>query len=227
MTGAPPAPLLARRRLLRNGWRAAQLGMAASLLPRPARAGDAEDFFKAIEFDNARSLRRLLESGFDPNTADESGQVALFLAMRDGCFAVAAALFARPDIKVDQPNAKGETALMMAALRGHLDWLPRLIERGAAVNRAGWTPLHYAASGAEPKAISLLLERGAAIDALSPNNTTALMMAAGYGAIDGATLLLARGADARLRNAAGLSAADFARRAGRDALAGQLLRAVR
>jgi len=40
---------------------------------------------------------------------------------------------------------------MMAALRGSLEWTQRLIERGAAINRDGWTPLHYAASGPEPK----------------------------------------------------------------------------
>jgi uncharacterized protein len=82
--------------------------------------------------------------------------------------------------------------------------------------------LHYAASGPEPKLLAWLLDQGAAIDAPSPNRTTALMMAARYGAIDGADLLLARGANARLRNDRELSAADFARMAGREALAARL-----
>ena len=216
------ATTVSRRSLL------AHLGAATMALSAgAARAGDVEDFFKAVELDNPRWLRRLLDAGFDPNTADERGQGALFLAMRDGCFAVAELLLARPEMNVDSANAKGETPLMMAALRGHVAWVPRFIERGAAVHRSGWSPLHYAASGPEPKLLALLLEAGAVIDAPSPNGTTPLMMAAGYGAIDGATLLLARGADARLRNAVGLSAADFARRAGREPLAEQLVRAVR
>ncbi|MCW5634138.1 MAG: ankyrin repeat domain-containing protein [Rubrivivax sp.] len=172
-------------------------------------------------------MARALEAGFDPNTPDARGQPALVLAMREGSFEVAELLLSLPNVDVDRPNRSGETALMMAALRGHLEWIGRLLARGATVNRSGWSPLHYAASGPEPRAIVLLLERGAALDAVSSNGTTPLMMAAGYGAIDGADLLIGRGADARRRNAAGLSAADFARRAGRDALALRLESAVR
>jgi len=106
----------------------------------------------------------------------------------------------------------------MAALRGQLDSTQRLLARGAAINRPGWTPLHYAASGPEPKVVALLLERGAAVDAPSPNRTTALMMAARYGSEDSVRLLRARGADLNARNELGLNAADFARLGGRESL---------
>jgi ankyrin repeat protein len=190
-------------------------------------AGSYEDFFRAVNIDNDRTVRSLLASGFDPNTRDERGQVGLFLAMREGSPKVATALLAHPDIKVDAANAVGETPLMMAALRGNLEWSQRLIERGGQLSRDGWTPLHYAASGPEPKVVALLLDRGAPIDALSPNRTTPLMMAARYGDEASADLLLARGADAKLRNDPGLSAADFARLAGREALAERLERRAR
>lgn len=193
----------------------------------PARGGPREDFFKAIELDNVRLLRPLLEGGLDPNTTDDRGNTGLLVAVRDGCFEAAALLLSSGGVAIDQPNAAGETALMMAALRGHTEWVVRLMQRGAAVHRSGWTPLHYAASGPEPKVLVLLLERGAQLDAASANGTTPLMMAAGYGALDGADLLLARGADPRRRNDRGLGAADFARRAGRDALARRLEAAVR
>jgi ankyrin repeat protein len=116
---------------------------------------------------------------------------------------------------------------MMAALRGRLPAMATLIARGAQVRRPGWTPLHYGASGQEPRAIDLLLAHGAEVDARSPNGSTPLMLAAGYGAIDGAVLLLRRGADPALRNQAGLTAADMARRADRDRLAEQLDAATR
>jgi ankyrin repeat protein len=45
------------------------------------------------------------------------------------------------------------------------------------------------------------------------------MMAARYGAEAAADVLLRKGADARVRNDRGLTAADFARTAGREALA--------
>jgi len=187
-----------------------------------ANAGAYEDYFRAVSADDARTVSGLLERGFDPNSPDERGQVGLYLALRDGSLKVAATLLAHPGLKVDAVNAADETPLMMAALRGNLEWTQRLIDRGAKVSRSGWTPLHYAASGPEPKVLTLLLDRGAPIDAPSPNRTTPLMMASQYGSPDTAEVLLARGADPKARNALGLTAADFARQGGRDSLAARL-----
>lgn len=187
-----------------------------------ANAGAYEDFFKAVELDDGRVITQLLGRGFDVNSPSESGQTALFLALRGGAHQAVAALLSAPDLKVDQVNEANETALMMAALRGHLTWCKRLVERGAAVNRAGWTPLHYAATGPEPQVVSFLLASGAKVDTASPNGTTPLMMAARYGQEDSVQLLLGARADPRLRNQKDLSAADFARDAGRQALASRL-----
>ena len=149
-----------------------------------ANAGAYEDFFRAVSVDDARTVSGLLERGFDPNSPDERGQVGLYLALRDGSLKVAATLLAHPGLKVDAVNAADETPLMMAALRGNLEWTQRLIDRGAKVSRSGWTPLHYAASGPEPKVLTLLLDRGAPIDAPSPNRHDA--------ADDGRAVWLAR-----------------------------------
>lgn len=192
-----------------------------------AHAGAYEDFFRAVNVDNVRTVNQLLERGFDPNAADEKGQVGLYLALREGSLQVAEALLKHPGLKVDAVNAADETPLMMAALRGNLEWTQRLLDRGAQLNRKGWTPLHYAASGPEPKVVSSLLDRGAEIEARSPNGTTPLMMAARYGAYDAAERLLARGADPRARNDLGLGAADFARQGDREALGVKLEQAAR
>jgi ankyrin repeat protein len=188
----------------------------------PAQAGAYEDFFKAVALDDAAAVERLLQRGFDANSVDEAGQGALLLAMREGAFKVASTLMKSPGLKVDQPNSAGETALMMAALRGHAEWLPRLVAQGAAIEREGWTPLHYAATGPQPAAVAWLLERGARVDVRSPNGTTPLMMAARYGTEESVDLLLRRGADPKLRNQLDLSAADFARLAARERLAERL-----
>jgi ankyrin repeat protein len=53
------------------------------------------------------------------------------------------------------------------------------------------------------------------------------MMAARYGNEEGAHLLLARGANPKLRNDQNLAAADFAKTGGREALATKLEQAAR
>ena len=187
-----------------------------------AAADPAVDFFRAISVDDDRTVKALMGQGFDPTTRNLQGQPGLVLALRDESSKAAAALLAHPAIRVDATTAADETALMMAALRGKLDWTRRLVDAGAAINRPGWTPLHYAASGPGVDVLRWLLDQGAAIDAPSPNRSTPLMMAARYGAHDAAELLLARGANPRLRNDRDLTAADFARAAGRESLAARL-----
>ena len=192
-----------------------------------AHANPSVDFFRAVNVDNDRTVKDLLASGFDPNTANEKGQVGLYLALREESFKVAAALLAHPATRIDATTEADETPLMMAAMRGNLDWTQRLLDRGAAINRMGWTPLHYAASGPEVAVVKLLLDRGAVIDAPSPNSTTALMMAARYGPHDSVELLLQRGANPKLSNQRQLTPADFASSVGREPLARLLEAAAR
>jgi len=190
-----------------------------------AKAGAYEDFFKAVTFDDASVVQSLLGRGFDPNSRDEKGQAALYLAMREGSFKVAELLLAQPDLRQDLLNAAGESALMMAALKGHLPWVQRLLARNARIEGLeplAWTALHYAATGPEPQVVQALLARGAVVDARSPNGSTPLMMAARYGAEPSVALLLQQGADARAKNDAALTAADFAKLGGRESLVKRL-----
>jgi ankyrin repeat protein len=189
-----------------------------------ANAGAYEDFFLAAQRDDAATITSLFQRGFDPNSRNPDGQVGLTIAARAQAGHALDALLAHPSLDVDAANAAGETALMLVALKGDLGWCQRLIERGAAVQREGWSPLHYAATSPNVKVVELLLARGAAVDAVSPNGSTALMMAARYGSEETVNLLLARGADAARRNERQLRAADFARQGGREALAARLAR---
>jgi uncharacterized protein len=188
----------------------------------PAVSGSFEDFFHAIKSDDSAVVGQLLQRGFDPNAHDESGQSALTLAANEGSMRVIETLLQHPQIDVNAPNHAGETPLMLAALRGRINVVQRLLARGAAIEQAGWGPLHYAATGPDPQIVRLLIDKGAKIEARSPNGTTPLMMAARYGSEQSVTLLLSSNADLRARNELGLTAADFARAASRDALAKRL-----
>jgi ankyrin repeat protein len=192
-----------------------------------ASAKAAAELFEAARLDHGRSITTLLLRGADPNPRDAQHNTPLHIALREESEGALRALLQHPGTDVGAINQAGETPLMLAALKGRLAWAKLLVERGAPVNEPGWNALHYAAAGPEPKLVSWLLDRGARVDARSPNGTTALMMAAGYGGITSAELLLKAGADARLRNEPGLDAAEFARKAGRDELAAQLQRAAR
>ena len=180
----------------------------------------------AVQRDDEGAVQALLNRGFDPNTRDPQGQVGLFLALRTQSMKVADALAAHRATELDAANQTAETPLMMAALRGQLDWCKRLIARGAALDREGWSPLHYAAAGPNPEVVGWLLQQRARIEARSPNGTTPLMMAAGYGSESSVDELLRRGADPALRNQQGMTAAAFARSVGRDSLAARLDRAT-
>lgn len=183
-----------------------------------AHAGSYEDFFIAIKNDNTGNLASLLERGFDPNTRDPKGQTGLNVAMLERSAKAAKLLLAQPAIDVNALNNAGESALMLAAIKGDVAGAKLLLDRGAKVNQTGWSALHYAATGPEPALVSLLIDRGADVDAASPNGTTPLMMAAQYGSEDSVNLLLARSADVNRRNEKALRALDFAKLSGREPL---------
>lgn len=205
------------------------VGMTGGLLTSACAIADTrDDFFRAVQTDRVQEVKTFLVRGVDPNLRDAQGQSALIVALREKALKVADLLISDSRTQVDFVNAKGESALMIAALKGELAQAQTLIEqRDAAVNKPGWTPLHYAASQDNTALIRLMLDQYAFIDATAPNGTTPLMMAAGYGSADGVKLLLEEGADPAAKNYLGYTAADFARKAGRDEVAQTLQDAVR
>lgn len=180
-----------------------------------ASAGSYDDFFRAVKSDNAAAVRELLRRGFDPNTRDPQSQTGLLLALREPSPKVALVLIEAPQTDVEARNAKDESPLMMAALKGQQEFVAKLIARDADINKPGWAPLHYAASTGQIAIMRVLLEKHAFIDAQSPNGTTPLMMAAMYGTTEAVKLLIDEGADPLMRNEQGMTAADFGQRGNR------------
>jgi ankyrin repeat protein len=184
-----------------------------------AFAGSYDDFFAAIMRDDGPAVQKLIQRGFDPNTVDPQGRHPLMLAIAAPSPTAAAVIAAAEKTDVNVLNASDESPLMMAVLKGQETLAAQLIEKGADVNKTGWTPLHYAATSGHAGLIRLLLENHAFVDPQSPNGTTPLMMAAQYGSTAAVRLLLEEGAQPLQKNSLGLTAFDFARRANRpDAL---------
>lgn len=199
--------------------------LAAMVATGCATASPTDDFFVAIKRDDASRVRSLLQAGFDPNTKDAHGEGGLIAAIKEPSPKSLKVLLDWPATLPEVRNSHDESPLMMAAIKGQLDVVKVLIAKDADVNKTGWTPLHYAVSTGGPNQLDIvraLLDASAYIDAESPNKTTPLMMAARYGSEQAVKLLNDEGADPTVKNEQGMTAADFARKADRDALAVQL-----
>ncbi len=190
------------------------------------RDEDAITFFRAIQLDDDRAVRAVLGRGLDPNVHDPaSGETGLILAMRYDAMKVAAVLLAHPKLNIEAQAPNGNTALMMAAFQKNKPAVLAILEKGAQINRPGWTALHYAAAAGDLDIMKLLLERHAYIDAESPTGTTPLMLAAREGQEDAVQLLLEEGADASLKDRAWKeNAAEFAIRAQKPWVADRIRR---
>jgi ankyrin repeat protein len=175
-----------------------------------SNAGSYDDFIAAVTFDQPAVIEKLLRRGFDPNTPNEKGVSGLLLAIQSTSPKSALLLAKHPSTNVNAQNKAGETALMLAAIDNQLELAQVLIDRGADVNRPGWTPLHYAATRGHRDMMRLLLEHDAYIDCESDNGTTPLMMAAYFAPPLAVKLLLEEGADPTLVNNANASALDMA-----------------
>lgn len=198
------------------------LGLVFPAMLRAQTPSVMEQMMSAVLRDNASDVMTLMLRGADPNLRNAERQTALHLALRSESDKVVQTLLKHPGLDVNAINQAGETPLMLAALKGRVELMKQLVARGALVNEPGWSALHYACSGPDRGAVQWLLEQGADVNARSPNGSTPLMMAAGYGDSGSIAILLKAGADNRLRNEQGLDAADFAKRAGRERIADQI-----
>lgn len=176
-------------------------------------AGSYDDFFVAIKQDNAAGVQALLNRGLEPNLLSPEKVPAMVLALRLSSFKAAQVLINHPDLDVNSLSPENESPLMLAALKGQLLLCQQLMGRDSDINKTGWTPLHYAATGGNLAVIQLLLDNHAYIDAASPNGSTPLMMAAIYASPDAVKLLLESGADWNLKNEQDLTSLQFAMKA--------------
>lgn len=181
----------------------------------------------AAQSGNAGIARLLLEAGADANQKIAGGETILMAASRSGNPEFVKLLLEGGARVNEKGSAFGETALMVAADANKADATRELIARGAEVNgrsatldyakdrfglegvltilpHGDWTPLMYAARQGSADAARVLCESGADVNAVDPDQTSALILAIINGHFDTAAVLLDHGADPNLADSAGM-----------------------
>lgn len=165
-------------------------------------------------------VRRLLNSGVDPNSADEYGAGTL-LTFHPAMIEYLLSRGADPNT---QTNENGASVLAGLAYVNELECIRILLRSGADPNRgrdvSGETPLHHALTASEPSRtplVKLLLDHGANPNARTTpgvpsynfwrdartRGETPLHRAAAFSPRETIELLLAAGADRALRDVNG------------------------
>lgn len=169
---------------------------------------------------HAGVVAALLEIGANPKAVSKTGFNALaFAVSKNDVASVRSLLAAGLDPNFALPS--GNKLLMMAMLFGHTDSASALLDAGAdihATDRGGNTPLHVAAQAGNLALVKQLLEKGADPNARTARATmqaarggggggravaggslTPLMVAARANQLDVMKMLVAGGADPKLR----------------------------
>ncbi|MBN2494581.1 MAG: ankyrin repeat domain-containing protein [Deltaproteobacteria bacterium] len=165
---------------------------APAILRAGERARGPARLIEAVQTGDVEALAALLAGGGDPIRADESGKTPLHWAAMLGKTAAARALV-DAGCPLDAPDGKN-----------------------------GYPPLVFACIHGHTETISLLVERGARVDAAGPSGKTALHLAAFAGQRQAVEQLLEHGADPGSQDSQGLTPAQMARTAGHPEIASLL-----
>jgi ankyrin repeat protein len=210
-------------RPLSHAARSGHLQMVNLLLARGApinarNLAGATALYFAAERSHISIAQRLIERGADVKLTGRSGVSPIAAAAYAGNDIIFDALLAR-GADERAPDETGKPPIVYAAAGARFDIVKQLLMRNIDVNaryRNDLTLLMWASGPDEGapeaqaiKVVSYLLDAGAHIDDRDDRGRTALMIAAEGGHAEIANLLLARGADASLKDRAGKRAADL------------------
>ena len=176
--------------------------------------------FSCVQSGDVEALRRILEN--DPDVAearDASGVSLLMQCLYRG----------RREMAETIAGRKKALDLFEAAALGRADRLKERIGEGEAIDSRsadGFTALHFACFFGQPECARVLIEKGAAVDAVADNpmKVMPLHSAASARNLEAARLLLEHGAPVDARQQAGWTAIHAAAQNGDRAMVELLLR---
>src|ERR1035441_7889100 len=158
----------------------------------------SERCFELLQAGDADGLRRILEQ--DPAAAEARDATGVSLLMHS-------IYRGRRDLAELIASKKRTLDIFEAASLGRLDHLKECIRDASAIDphsidshsKDGFTPLHFACFFGQPEAARLLVESGAAVDAVAANPTQVMPLHSAAAA----RLLLEHGAPVNARQQAG------------------------
>jgi uncharacterized protein len=172
-----------------------------------------DELVLAANAGNLETVKRLIEGGADPNSVDQHGMGPL-LTFDPEVTRYLLEHGANPDLQRNE-----NIAPVLVGISSNIECMRLMLEAGANANRAsdhnGETALHFVASRSDTKAVQLLLDHGANLNAQTkPGMTTyalwrdarvrgetPLHRAAAWGSREVIQLLLDAGADPKIRDA--------------------------
>jgi ankyrin repeat protein len=138
----------------------------------------------AIKGGNSECVRVLLGAGANPNKTGYIKEYTPIAKAAESDNETIVDLLIKAGADVTQPANSNCAPILMAAAKGNIKILQALIAARAEVmtHYNGFTPLHDAARGKHPEAVSFLIKEGADVNALDSGKSTPLHEAAGmYG----------------------------------------------
>lgn len=159
-------------------------------------------------------VKRMLALGFDVNQKNKLGKNVLMEMIENGHTGMAKLIIAHSNIKLNDKDNQGNSALMIAAYLGYESLVRDFFQKDfdfKAKNLDGWNALMLAvrASGVDERYVPIiktLMEKGIDVDVLSADGWTALMVATAIRRSDIVEHLLQHGANAAIKNSEGKDA---------------------
>ena len=113
----------------------------------------------AVSHKQLLAVKLLLNSGANPNLADQAGWTPLIHAVYSGADPDLLGILLDAGAEVNKPNDRGITALYLASVGGREEQVRYLLSRGAdrsLASKAGYTPLKIAQLKGLEKIVNLL-----------------------------------------------------------------------
>ncbi|XVF06646.1 hypothetical protein REPUB_Repub06bG0068000 [Reevesia pubescens] len=166
---------------------------------RNSREGDTTLHIAAGSGDE-QMVKLLLQKGANKDIWNKTGKTAYDLAAEYGHIRLFDAL-------------KLGDSLCLAARKGEVRTIQRLIENGAVINgrdQHGWTAFHRASFKGRIEAVKMLIDKGIDVDSKDEDGYTALHCAVESGHTEVVELLVKKGADVEARTNKGVTALQIA-----------------